>query len=68
MDRRQSTYLGFAIGPQPRAGAVFPHFSQPVAQLRSQQMGEGHQLGRFIRGVAEHMSLVTYTVSSWALT
>ncbi|ETV94787.1 hypothetical protein H310_11742 [Aphanomyces invadans] len=53
--------LGLAIGADPVNSAVFAHFGQLGTQLGRQDVGQGHQFGGFVGGIAEHDTLVTST-------
>mmetsp|Transcript_19833 Transcript_19833/g.58928 ORF Transcript_19833/g.58928 Transcript_19833/m.58928 type:complete len:436 (-) Transcript_19833:199-1506(-) len=53
--------LGLAVGAQPRARAILADLGQAEAQLGRQHVRQRHQLGRLIRGVAEHVALVAGT-------
>ena len=39
--------------------ATGQHLGEPVAQLGGQHVGERHELGGLVRGVAKHVALVT---------
>uniref|UniRef100_A0A3Q7HYH6 Uncharacterized protein n=1 Tax=Solanum lycopersicum TaxID=4081 RepID=A0A3Q7HYH6_SOLLC len=62
-----SSNLGLAIGPEPWAGFVLPHFSKLGTKLGGQNMGEGHELRSFICGIPKHMTLVTSSNFFWFL-
>mmetsp|Transcript_20976 Transcript_20976/g.66462 ORF Transcript_20976/g.66462 Transcript_20976/m.66462 type:complete len:461 (+) Transcript_20976:322-1704(+) len=50
--------LGLAVGAEPGADAVLADLGQLVADLGGEHVGEGHELGGLIGGVAEHDALV----------
>jgi len=47
------------VVPCSPADAVLAHFSELVPDLGGQHVGEGHELGGLVGGVAEHVALVT---------
>ena len=51
--------LGLSVGPEPRADSVLPNLGELVANLGGEDVGEGHQLGGLVSGIAKHMSLVS---------
>mmetsp|Transcript_21704 Transcript_21704/g.51879 ORF Transcript_21704/g.51879 Transcript_21704/m.51879 type:complete len:409 (-) Transcript_21704:66-1292(-) len=53
--------LGLAVRTEPGADAILADLSELVAELGCQHVGEGHELGGLIRGIAKHMTLVTST-------
>ena len=44
--------LRLAVGPQPRHGAVLADLGELEAELRGEDVGEGHELGGLVGGVA----------------
>lgn len=53
-----NAHLGLAVGQQVLEAAVVAHLGQAAGQPVGQADRQGHQLRRFIAGVAEHDSLV----------
>lgn len=60
--------LGLSIGSQPWESSVVSDFSQNLAELGGQLVGQWHQAFGFVGGIAEHVSLVTSTDFLWSLT
>lgn len=53
--------LGLTIGAQPLEGSVLANVGETLAEAGGEEVGEGHELGGLIGGVAEHDALVTST-------
>lgn len=51
--------LGLTIGAQPLEGSVLANVGETLAEAGGEEVGEGHELGGLIGGVAEHDALVT---------
>ena len=51
-------HLGFPVWAYPAQDFLFPHLGQPLGQAMGQDDGHRHQLGRLVRGVAEHEALI----------
>jgi len=51
--------LGLAIRAHPLEDTIFAHLGEAVAELSGEPVSEGHQLGGLVRGVAEHVALIT---------
>merc|ERR1719409_1087593 len=48
-------HLGLAVGAEHRERAVLAHHGQLVPDASGERVGEGHELGGLVRGVAEHV-------------
>lgn len=51
--------LGLTIGAQPLEGSILANVGETLAEAGGEEVGEGHELGGLIGGVAEHDALVT---------
>lgn len=51
--------LGLTIGAQPLEGSILANVGKTLAEAGGEEVGEGHELGGLIGGVAEHDALVT---------
>mmetsp|Transcript_19617 Transcript_19617/g.47519 ORF Transcript_19617/g.47519 Transcript_19617/m.47519 type:complete len:279 (+) Transcript_19617:1967-2803(+) len=54
-------HLGLSVGAEIRQSAVLPDVCEPLAELGGERVGEGHQVGRLVRGIAEHVTLIART-------
>ena len=54
-------HLSLSIRAQVIDNAFLAHLRQAAGQAMCQGNGQGHKLGSFIRGIAEHQPLVTST-------
>ena len=51
-------HLGFTVRPQIGKRPLLADLGQLLGQLMRQRDGQGHQLGRFVAGIAEHHALI----------
>lgn len=51
--------LGLTIGAQPLEGSILANVGETLAEAGGEEVGEGHELGGLVGGVAEHDTLVT---------
>ncbi|KAK3043056.1 hypothetical protein RJ639_002624, partial [Escallonia herrerae] len=54
-----NSHLGLTVRPQPWARLVLSHLSELGTKLGCKDVSKGHELRRFVSGIAKHMALIT---------